>query len=116
LTKQIQIFDKVLLITFSLLNVLKRHDLLSLYATRNRQTTKKDKKKLLLGRSSNPSAATERRTAVGSHYITHFALLSPESRHNDDRPRDNDDDITSTDASKEDDVSMRKLYLEALLQ
>jgi hypothetical protein len=29
-------------------------------------------------------------------------VLSPESRHNDDRPRDDDDDVTSTDASKED--------------
>jgi hypothetical protein len=43
-------------------------------------------------------------------------VLSPESRHNDDRPHDDDDDVTSTDASKEDDVSMRKSYLEALLQ
>jgi hypothetical protein len=43
-------------------------------------------------------------------------VLSPESRHNDDRPRDNNDDITSTDTSKEDDVSMRKSYLEAVLQ
>jgi hypothetical protein len=43
-------------------------------------------------------------------------LLSPESRHDDDRPHDNDDDVTSTDASEEDDVSMRKSYLEALLQ
>jgi hypothetical protein len=42
-------------------------------------------------------------------------MLSPkESHHNNDRPRD-DDDVTSTDASKED-VLMRKLYLEALLQ
>jgi hypothetical protein len=43
-------------------------------------------------------------------------VLSPESRHSDDRPHDNDDDVTSTDASKQDDVSMRKSYLEALLQ
>jgi hypothetical protein len=43
-------------------------------------------------------------------------LLSPESSHDDDRPHDYDDDVTSTDASEEDDVSMRKSYLEALLQ
>jgi hypothetical protein len=43
-------------------------------------------------------------------------VLSPQSRHSDDRPHDNDDDVTSTDASKQDDVSMRKSYLEALLQ
>jgi hypothetical protein len=43
-------------------------------------------------------------------------MLSPESRHNDDRPRDDDDDITSTDASREGDMLMRKSHLEALLQ
>jgi hypothetical protein len=43
-------------------------------------------------------------------------LLSPKSRHSDDRPHDDDDDVTSTDALKEDDMSMRKLYVEALLQ
>jgi hypothetical protein len=43
-------------------------------------------------------------------------MLSPESHHNDDRPRDDDDDITSFDASREGDVSMRKSYIEALLQ
>jgi hypothetical protein len=48
---------------------------------------------------------------------TAFVLvLSPESRHDDDRPHDDNDDVTSTDASEEDDVSMRKSYLEALLQ
>jgi hypothetical protein len=48
--------------------------------------------------------------------LSEILLLSPESRHNDDRPRDNNDDVTSTFASKEDDVSMRKSYLEAVLQ
>jgi hypothetical protein len=43
-------------------------------------------------------------------------MLSHESRHDDDRPHDDDDDVTSTDASEENDVSMRKSYLEALLQ
>jgi hypothetical protein len=43
-------------------------------------------------------------------------MLSPESRQNDDRPRDNNDDVTLTDTSKEDDMSMRKSYLEAVLQ
>jgi hypothetical protein len=44
-------------------------------------------------------------------------MLSPESHHNDDRPRDDDDDVTSFDVStREGDVLMRKSYLEALLQ
>jgi hypothetical protein len=47
---------------------------------------------------------------------TKTQVLSPESCHDDDRPHDDDDDVTSTDASEEDDVSMRKSYLEALLQ
>jgi hypothetical protein len=51
-----------------------------------------------------------------AYHSAHRSVLSPESHHNDDRPRDNNDDVTSTDASKEDDVSMRKLYLEAALQ
>jgi hypothetical protein len=51
-----------------------------------------------------------------AYHSAHRSVLSPESRHNDDRPRDNNDDVTSTDASKEDDVSMWKSYLEAVLQ
>jgi hypothetical protein len=51
-----------------------------------------------------------------AYHSAHRSVLSPKSHHNDDRPRDDDDDITSTDASNEDDVSMRKSYLEALLQ
>jgi hypothetical protein len=51
-----------------------------------------------------------------AYHSAHRSMLSPESHHNNDRPRDYDDDITSTDTSKEDDVSMRKSYLEALLQ
>jgi hypothetical protein len=51
-----------------------------------------------------------------AYHSAHRSVLSPESRHNNDRPRDNNDDVTSTDASKEDDVSMRKSYLEAVLQ
>jgi hypothetical protein len=51
-----------------------------------------------------------------AYHSAHRSVLSPDSRHNDDRPRDNNNDITSTDASKEDDVSMRKSYLEAVLQ
>ncbi len=43
-------------------------------------------------------------------------VLSTESHHDYDGSRDNDDDITSSDAPIEDDVSTRKLYLEALLQ
>jgi hypothetical protein len=50
------------------------------------------------------------------YHSAHRSVLSPESRHDDDRPHDDDDDVTSTDASKEGDVSMRKSYLEALLQ
>jgi hypothetical protein len=52
------------------------------------------------------------------YHSAHRSVLSPESRHSNDRPHDDDDDddVTSTDASKEDDVSMRKSYLEALLQ
>ena len=50
------------------------------------------------------------------YHSAHRSVLSPESRHDDDRPHDYYDDVTSTDASEEDDVSMRKSYLEALLQ
>jgi hypothetical protein len=41
---------------------------------------------------------------------------SPESRHNDDGPRDDNDDVTSTDAPTEGDASTRRSYLEALFQ
>jgi hypothetical protein len=50
------------------------------------------------------------------YHSAHRSVLSLESRHNDDRLRDDDDDVTSTDASREGDVLMRKSYLEALLQ
>jgi hypothetical protein len=50
------------------------------------------------------------------YHSAHRSVLSPESHHSDDRPHDNDDDITSTNVPKQDDVSMRKSYLEALLQ
>jgi hypothetical protein len=50
------------------------------------------------------------------YHSAHRSVLSPESHHSNDRPHDDDDDVTSTDASKEDDVSRRKSYLEALLQ
>jgi hypothetical protein len=42
------------------------------------------------------------------YHSAHRSVLSPESRHDDDRPHDYYDDVTSTDASEEDDVSMRK--------
>jgi hypothetical protein len=52
--------------------------------------------------------------ATAQALIGLYLVLSPESCHDDDRPHDND--VTSTDASEENDVSMRKSYLEALLQ
>jgi hypothetical protein len=45
----------------------------------------------------------------------HF-LLGPESHCDDDRSRDNDDDVTSTDTWIKDKVLTRRSYLEALLQ
>jgi hypothetical protein len=53
---------------------------------------------------------------LATPFVEWLDLLSPKSHHNNDRPHDNDDDFTSTDASKEDNASMRKSYLEALLQ
>jgi hypothetical protein len=44
------------------------------------------------------------------------SVLSPESRHDDDGPRDDNDDVTSTDAPTEGDASTRRSYLEVLLQ
>jgi hypothetical protein len=50
------------------------------------------------------------------YHSAHRSVLSPESHHNDDRLHDDDDDVTSTDTSREGNMSMRKSYLEALLQ
>jgi hypothetical protein len=51
-----------------------------------------------------------------AYHSAHRSVLSPKSPHNNNGTHDNDDDITSTDTPTKDDVSKRKLYLEALLQ
>jgi hypothetical protein len=51
-----------------------------------------------------------------AYHSAHRSVLSPESRRDNDGSRDNDDDVTSTNTPTEDDVLMRKSYLEALLQ
>ncbi len=51
-----------------------------------------------------------------AYHSAHRSVLSHESRDDEHRSRDEDDDVTSTDVATKGDVSRRRSYLEALMQ